>query len=248
MPAADKPSPPLRVQKHSPRLLFRESIADYAIRDALLRQAHHLHGRLLDLGCGDSRYQAYLRHRVDLWLGMDRPVPGHPAAQQVSLQGDALALPLAPESFDTVLCTQVLEHVPEPLDLLREAWRVLKPGGRLLLTAPQYNALHGEPQDYFRYTRYGLEHLARKADFTVESIEPIGGFISLFAFLTTIHLAPLRVQPFFGLWQWLAWQMEQILHRPKDCMGYLLVAVRNGASVRMGQMSGSDRTASGGLD
>lgn len=212
--------------KHHEGLLFRESIADYAIRDVLLRHSEHVHGRVLDLGCGDRRYEPFFNGRVDRWVGIDHPTPGDWRSGRANLFGDAVALPLRPESFDTVLCTQVLEHVPEPLDLLREARRVLKPGGRLILTAPQYNALHEEPRDFFRFTRYGLEHLARKAGFEVETIEPIGGFISLFAFITTLHISLLRVKPILGLWQWAAWQLERALHRPKDCMGYLLVAVR----------------------
>ncbi len=217
-----------RTRSHRTSLLFRESIADFAIRDTLLKHAEKFQGDLLDIGCGDGRYRDFLKGRVTRWVGMDRPVSGHPAAFAPELIGDALALPVADATFDTVLCTQVIEHVEEPLVLLREAWRVLKPGGRLLLTAPQYNGLHGEPHDFFRYTKYGLQHLAKKADFEIEDVRPIGGFIALFAFITTIHFAPLRMRPLFGMWQWLSWKADQRFQRPKDCMGYLLVASRPG--------------------
>jgi SAM-dependent methyltransferase len=218
---------------HTPRLLLQgESVADYSIREILLRHQEFVSGTVLDLGCGSRPYEGYFNGRVRQWVGADYPAGGHPPARRVDVFADAMQLPLAGESFDTVLCTQVLEHVPEPLDLLREARRVLRPGGHLVLTAPQYNALHGEPQDFYRYTRYGLDHLARKAGFAVKVIAPIGGFISLFTFVTTIHCAPLRLWPLRGLWQWAGWKLDGLFRRPKDCMGYLLVAARPVAPVK----------------
>jgi SAM-dependent methyltransferase len=144
----------------------------------------------------------------------------------VDLFADAMSLPFAAGSFDSVLCTQVLEHVCEPLRVLEEVRRVLKPGGRLVLTAPQYNGLHGEPQDFFRYTRYGLDYLAKNADFRVDCVQPLGGFLVLFAFLTTLHFAPLRLPVVLGCWQYLHWKADKRWFRPKDCIGYLLVATR----------------------
>ena len=212
---------------HSPWRLFRgESVADYAIRDVLIRHGEFVTGTVLDLGCGSRPYENCFNGRVKRWVGADYPASGHPPAARVEVFADAMVLPFSDQSFDTVLCTQVLEHVPEPLDVLRESFRVLRPGGHLVLTAPQYNGLHGEPQDFYRYTKYGLEHLAKKAGFVVRRIEPIGGFISLFTFQTTIHCAPLRRWPLRGLWQWAGWKLERRFPRPKDCMGYLLVAAR----------------------
>jgi len=211
---------------YPPRRLFREHIADYAIRDALLRHAEAFRGRLLDVGCGDRRYEPVFRQRVSSWTALDWPVSFDGRGGRPDIVADALRLPITDASFDTVLCTQVLEHVPEPQRLLAEAFRVLRPGGQLVLTAPQYNALHEEPRDFFRYTCYGLDHLAAGCGFTHRTLMPIGGFLSLFAFITTIHLAPLRLWPVRGLWHWLAWHGDRLAYRPKDCMGYLLVAER----------------------
>ena len=213
--------------QHSPRLLLRgESISDYAIRDVLIRHEEFVAGRVLDLGCGSRPYENCFNGRVTRWVGADYPASGHPPATRVDVFADAMKLPLADQAFDSVLCTQVLEHVPEPLELLRESFRVLLPGGHLVLTAPQYNGLHGEPQDFYRYTKYGLQHLAEKAGFLVKHIVPIGGFITLFTFQTTIHFAPLRRRPLLGLWQWVGWKLDEKFPRPKDCMGYLLIAVK----------------------
>jgi len=72
-----------------------------------------------------------------------------------------------------------LEHVTEPARVVCEIARVLKPGGRLLLIAPLEWEEHQQPHDYYRYTRYGLEHLLKQAGFAEIVIEPVGGFFRL---------------------------------------------------------------------
>ena len=72
-------------------------------------------------------------------------------------------LPFGDRSFETVFSSQVLEHVPEPWRMVEDMARVLKPGGHLILTAPHIWGLHEVPHDYFRFTSYGLQHLARRA-------------------------------------------------------------------------------------
>ena len=91
---------------------------------------------------------------------------------------DITAIPVADESFDAVLCTEVLEHVPQPADVIRELARVLRPGGRLLLTAPLASGLHQQPHHY-----YGgfTPHFYRRVlpEFQLDSLEvtAIGGLM-----------------------------------------------------------------------
>lgn len=66
------------------------------------------------------------------------------------------------EKFDTIICTQVLEHVPNPFDAISELYRILRPGGRLLITVPFLNNYHMEPDDYWRFTEYALKHLLKE--------------------------------------------------------------------------------------
>ncbi|MEP7358089.1 MAG: class I SAM-dependent methyltransferase, partial [Anaerolineales bacterium] len=137
--------------------------------------------RLLDAGAGDGRFQAEFAHTR--YTGVDLAV-GDVATDYSGL--DAICtltgLPFSSAAFDAALCTQVLEHVPEPLQVLQEIYRVLRPGGRLFLSAPQSWHQHQKPHDYFRYTSFGLRYLFQRAGFVVESIEPMGGYFWFLAF------------------------------------------------------------------
>ena len=129
-----------------------------------------LEGRLLDLGCGNSPYRPFLV-RISDYLGYDIDALGG----EPQIVGAADRLPFASQSFDSILCTQVIEHVPEPWRVVEEAHRVLRPGGKLLLSAPQAWRLHEKPHDYYRFTRYGLEHLVRRAGLAMISCHEQGG-------------------------------------------------------------------------
>ena len=131
-------------------------------------------GRVLDAGAGRGAYRDLLLRHADTYVGMD--IGGSSATTVV---GDAQRLPFVDASFDTVFCSQVLEHVPEPWLALAEFRRVLRPGGKLILSVPHISWLHNEPHDYYRYTRHGLSFLLGRSGFTVASINPAGGLFSL---------------------------------------------------------------------
>lgn len=144
-------------------------IAMRLLRRAVQERAHYAWGWLLDLGCGEQPHRDLFSH-VEHYIGLDLPASG-PA----DVYGDGMALPFQDAVFNMVLCSQVLEHVPEPSGLMAEVARVLKPGGTLLLTAPQTWGLHMEPHDFYRYTKYGLCYLTEKNGLRVIEVTPTCG-------------------------------------------------------------------------
>ncbi len=144
-------------------------LARRTLRQTIQKRCHYLQGWLLDLGCGGKPYREMFHH-VDHYVGVDLPPTG-----SVEVYGSCTALPFAKAVFDSVLCNEVLEHISEPANAMLEAARVLKPGGILLLTAPQTWGMHWEPHDFYRYTKYGLRYLAEKSGLEVIEVIPTCG-------------------------------------------------------------------------
>ncbi len=163
--------------------------------------ASHFHGALLDIGCGEKWKSDLVGRYVERYVGVDQTdtLHDHSAIDRV---GSAYALPAEDDEFDCVLCTAVLEHLEEPETALREAWRVLKPGGVAVFTAPMIWHLHEEPRDFYRYTRYGLQHLFSKAGFELLEIKAISGFWATFGSEFNYYLNSFRwgvLRPFISL-------------------------------------------------
>src|SRR5690349_5077202 len=135
--------------------------------------------RLLDVGAGEQPYRELFGHLDYVTTDWSNSV--HPGARQVDIVAPADNLPIEEGSFDAVVCTQVLEHVSEPLDVLSELFRVLRPGGCLYLTVPLAWEEHEAPYDFFRYTRFGLEHLLAGAGFRDVRVEARNDIFSTLA-------------------------------------------------------------------
>jgi SAM-dependent methyltransferase len=126
--------------------------------------------RVLDYGCADVPYRRLFPADAD-YLAAD--LPGNPDAT-LEIRPDG-TLPLEAASVDAVLSTQVLEHVTDPGAYLAECFRVLRPGGRLLLTTHGLMVYHPDPDDYWRWTGAGLRRAVREASFEVVRFEGIMG-------------------------------------------------------------------------
>jgi SAM-dependent methyltransferase len=139
------------------------------IKDAI---SNYAKGNFLDLGCGNKPYQSLYNPFTTSQLGCDVVQSDQ---NSVDVVCPATDLKFNNDQFDTVLCTQVLEHVFEHDKLMSEAFRVLKPGGHLILTVPFAWELHEEPYDFFRYTKHALKQLFEQTGFEIDYIKPNGG-------------------------------------------------------------------------
>ena len=149
----------LFIQKH----IYRRTIQPYCKR---------LDGRLLDVGCGWKPYKSLIPS--DMYVGIEYTVNNAP-----DIVGNAMTLSFRSGVFDSVLCTEVLEHVNEPKLVIQEINRALRQGGKLLLSVPMSWNLHYEPHDYYRFTKYGLIYLLENHGFQVLEVERVGGAFSL---------------------------------------------------------------------
>jgi SAM-dependent methyltransferase len=143
-------------------------------------------GKVLDVCCGVKPYRR-LAAGAATWIGLDWPAGGQAAPD---VRGDALRLPFRDAVVDAVVCSEALEHLPDPFGALTEIARVLKPGGRALVTVPFAIGLHEAPRDFFRYTPYGLQELCRRAGLVVEHEARFGSVVSSLASTLLRHAGP----------------------------------------------------------
>jgi len=142
--------------------------------------------KVLDVGAGTCPYRHCFDHCVykthDFKEYQGEKLGGTKDYGHIDIESDITHLPVPDASFDVVLCTEVLEHVPEPIEALREMSRILKPGGKLFITAPLGSSLHQEPFHFYGgYTPYWYRHFAAKFGLQVKEITPNGGFFKFLA-------------------------------------------------------------------
>jgi SAM-dependent methyltransferase len=145
---------------------------------------------VLDIGCGLQPYRRFLDPAVTEYVGIDREGP----LSRPTVVGSAESLPFPDQSFDVVLSTQVLEHLPDPERALREAVRVLKRGGRMILTVPGVWPTHEAPHDFWRFTRHGLMRLLADHEIVYRDLEALGGL-----WATLGQMTSLEIHRIFGL-------------------------------------------------
>lgn len=127
--------------------------------------ASHLHGQLLDVGCGTKPYEDLFA--VAGYVGLDIESGRTKSLGRADDLYDGKRFPYEDTRFDSILCNQVLEHVFNPDEFLGEMRRVMKPGGKLLMTLPFLWDEHEQPYDYARYTTFGLKALLERNGFKI---------------------------------------------------------------------------------
>lgn len=163
-----------------------------AVEVALARYAKNK--KLLDAGAGRLAYKPLVTKYTQKYVSSDFDKT-HP---QLDVVTDIEKMSFKNRSFDVVLCSQVLEHVPHPWLALTEINRVLKKDGIGIITVPLFGYIHNAPYDFYRYTHYGLKSLAQDAGFHVVSVVPLGGFFSYLGYVRSSAVMSLFSVPILG--------------------------------------------------
>ncbi|XOV86715.1 MAG: class I SAM-dependent methyltransferase [Pseudomonadota bacterium] len=206
----------------------------------LLRHSACYGGVVYDLGCGEAPYRNFFLGYCSRYIGVDWENSQHTQGADIAADLNQ-PLPIPDKSADLVVSISVLEHLYDPAMMLREAFRILKPGGRLLLQVPFMWQVHEAPHDYYRFTRFGLLHLLETAGFDAIDIRPTTGFWGMWTLKLNYQLrrlvrgpAPVRwvLGLFFGLCFWLNQHLARVLDRfwqaGNETAGYVVIANRPG--------------------
>ena len=176
----------------------------HIIRNGLFKNigkyAPIIEGSILDLGCGSKPYESLFKN-CSKYTGVDIEIsgPNHEVDKfgknsKVDYFYDGKSLPFEDNSFDAVISFEVFEHIFNIDEVVKEINRVLKPGGKLLVSMPFAWNEHEEPYDFARYTSFGIKHILKKQDFLIKNIEKTTTFFlaimqNLIAYLSN-HVLP----------------------------------------------------------
>lgn len=207
----------------SPSLLHPFYFIRRGLRDSVHKYSQYLSGTVMDFGCGSKPYQSFFK--VDEYIGVDFENAGHPHDnEQIDVFYNGRELPFDDKKFDSILCSEVFEHLFNLEDLLKELNRVLKLNGNILITCPFVWNEHEVPFDYARYSRFALQHILTKSGFEIIEFTKSGTFVTTIIQLITLYFfvnfkGPLRK---FFLTRWL---YKVLLFFMPNLLGLFLNAV-----------------------
>lgn len=167
------------------------------VYEKLIRE--YAYGILLDLGCGKVPLYEVYKNLISDSICIDWTPTKH---QNVFLDFECdlnLGIPLPNESVDTILITDVVEHISNPDLLWMEMVRVLKQSGRIIMGTPFLHNLHDEPYDYFRYTEFAIKYFCEKNNLSILILEPYGGTPEVIMNIIAKHLSFSKIIAFSHL-------------------------------------------------
>lgn len=156
-------------------------------------KSKELHGSILDVGCGSKPYKD-LFEACDEYVGIDVAQTGHDHTfSQVDVTFDGIQIPFGDETFDTIICTEVLEHCIDPYGLISEMHRVLKKDGCCIISVPFLWPEHEIPYDFRRYNSYGIRQIFDGKKFSIiyhkKLVLGLSSILILFSF-SALNLLP----------------------------------------------------------
>lgn len=176
--------------------------------DTYLRE--YARGKLLDLGCGKVPLYAAYKDLVSENICVDWRNTRH-KNEYLDHECDLTQkLPFEDGEFDTLILSDVLEHIPRPLALWEEMHRILANNGKLILNVPFYYCLHERPHDFYRYTEFALRNFAESTGFKVLLLKPTGGTFEILTDIAAKHLQfiPLIGEPLAVSKQFVTWKFN----------------------------------------
>jgi SAM-dependent methyltransferase len=178
-----------------PKITFPAYLSRNRLLKSLSAYIPQLKGELLDFGCGTKPYKPLFN--VEKYTGVDMENPGHPHLnEEIDVLYDGKKLPFPDNYFDSVFSSEVFEHVFNLEEILQEIWRVMKPGGKILVTCPFAISEHESPNDFARYTSFAIKHLFEKNNFKVLAFEKSGNHVET-VFQLWIMYIHLHITPYF---------------------------------------------------
>lgn len=187
-------------------------------------------GITLDVGAGSLALRNLLLKRCEKYFSTDI------RKLNIDFISDAKMLSVPDKSIDMVICSAVIEHVNEPSMVISEIYRVLKHNGKIVLTAPHIHHIHGEPDDYNRFTRFGIKYLLEKQGFSRIEIFPVGGMISYLSTIFSVLFMSLSsfIKPLLSIsylinksFVHLNYYVDRMFDREKKlALGYVAVSVK----------------------
>ncbi len=145
----------------NPNITFPAWLTRNRLLKAIETCVPELEGTLLDFGCGSKPYQSLFS--VEKYIGLDFENPGHPHVnEQIDVFYDGKKIPFSNDYFDSIFSSEVFEHVFNLEEILKELNRVLKTGGKILITCPFAICEHEVPHDFARYSSFGIRHFWKK--------------------------------------------------------------------------------------
>jgi SAM-dependent methyltransferase len=192
------------------------------LRDAIKKYSNEVKGITLDIGAGKSPYKKIFKNSTK-YIRLDKFEHG----EKPDITADATKIPLKKNSIDSVVCFQLLEHTQSPQKVIDEIYRILKKNGNCLLTTHMATVLHGEPYDYFRFTKYALTDVLFKK-FKNVKVEANGGallsIIQLIVWAISEKLPKILALPLIILLNLIGKSLDKIFYSEVFTLNYIVYA------------------------
>jgi ubiquinone/menaquinone biosynthesis C-methylase UbiE len=153
----------------------------------MIKQANNIPNgsKVLDVGAGGCPHRKLFSHceyfSQDFVQLSGVQIQNQLGYGKIDFVSDILNIPVPDKSYDVILCTEVIEHIPDPISAIKEISRILKPGGTLLITAPLQSGLHQEPYHFYGgYTKYWYQKFLTENNFSDINIEPNGSLYTTY--------------------------------------------------------------------